>query len=156
ALAYYYQYYARRAHLILVGACDPELAGYREDLRREVRRQRLLGLVHFAGKVSPQRLKTYYRHASVFVCASEHEGFCVPLVEAMYYRIPIVAYGSSGIPLTLGDAGLVWPTAEPALFAESIREIEDNPISREALVEGQWQRFQSHFTSQAITRRLEE
>jgi glycosyltransferase involved in cell wall biosynthesis len=156
ALAYYYRYYVRRAHLILVGGCDPELADYREDLRREVRRQRLLGLVHFAGKVSPRRLKTYYTHASAFVCTSEHEGFCVPLVEAMYYRIPIVAYGSSGISLTLGDAGLVWPTPEPALFAESIREIEDNPGTREALVEGQWRRFQSHFTSQAITRRLEE
>jgi glycosyltransferase involved in cell wall biosynthesis len=156
ALAHYVHYLARPAHLVLVGGFDHGLDDYREDLRYEIQRHRLQGLVHFPGKVSPRRLKTYYAHAQVFVCASEHEGFCVPLVEAMYYRIPIVAYGSGAIPQTLGGAGLVWETPAPAVLAESIRQIEEHADVREALVQSQWQRYQAHYTPAAIGRRLEE
>jgi glycosyltransferase involved in cell wall biosynthesis len=125
-------------------------------LRDEVRRHRLQGWVHFRGKVMDRQLKTYYTFASAFVCASEHEGFCVPLVEAMYYGIPIVAYGSSAVAETLGDAGLVWQTPSPALFAESIRQISERPEIRATLVQSQRRRFACQFTTAAIERRLAE
>jgi glycosyltransferase involved in cell wall biosynthesis len=149
-LAYYRRYLNGQAHLHLVGIFLPGLNKYRDELEREVRRHRLQGRVHFAGRVSNRQLKTYYAHTSVFVCASQHEGFCVPLAEAMYFGVPIVAYGGSAVAGTLDEAGLVWEMAAPALLAESIRLIDERPDVREALVQRQRERFTTHFTIEAI------
>jgi glycosyltransferase involved in cell wall biosynthesis len=155
-LAYYHHFLGGQAHLVLVGSMDPGLNDYHQELSDEVRRHRLQDWVHFRGKVMDRQLRTYYTHASAFVCASEHEGFCVPLVEAMYYGIPIVAYGSSAVAETLGDAGLAWETPSPALFAESIRQIHEHPEICATLVRSQRRRFAAHFTTAAIERRLAE
>ncbi len=61
--------------------------------------------VTLTGGVSPAELAAYYRAADVFVVCSEHEGFCVPLLEAMHHGVPIVAFASTAVPETLGDAG---------------------------------------------------
>src|SRR5205807_250790 len=134
ALAYYRRYLGGDADLYLVGGFDVGIPGYLEELHTEVRRHSLQDFVHLTGKVTARQLKTYYAGASVFLCASEHEGFGVPLVEAMYYGVPIVAYGGSAVGETLGDAGLTWETPQPSLLAESIREIDDSPELRQLLV----------------------
>jgi glycosyltransferase involved in cell wall biosynthesis len=156
ALAYYRHHLAGQAHLVLVGGLNPGLNNYCEELHEEARRHRLHDYVHFAGRVSNRQIRTYYTHASIFLCASEHEGFCVPLTEAMYYGIPVVAYGGSAVADTLGDTGLVWEAPTPAVFAESIREIEARPGLREALTRNQRARFDAHFAINVIERRLDE
>jgi glycosyltransferase involved in cell wall biosynthesis len=78
------------------------------------------GAVIFAGGVPDEQLKAYYLAADLFLLTSEHEGFCVPLIEAMAMKVPIVAYGSSAVPATIGEAGLVWPERNPYLLAASI------------------------------------
>jgi glycosyltransferase involved in cell wall biosynthesis len=112
--------------------------------------------VHFAGKVSNQQLKTYYAYAGTFLCASEHEGFCVPLVEAMYYGVPIVAYGGSAVGETVGDAAVVWGRPAPGLMAQSIRLLEDRPDWRHTIIAQQRARYESHFTTAALERQLEQ
>ena len=57
------------------------------------------------------------------MCASEHEGFCVPLVEAMGHGLPVVAYGVAAVPETVGDAGLVLPDKEPLRFAAAVHRV---------------------------------
>jgi glycosyltransferase involved in cell wall biosynthesis len=156
AFAWYRHYRAGQARLLLVGHYDPGLIHYRMELEEQIRRLRLTGLVHFLSKVSNAALRALYEQASVFVCASEHEGFCVPLVEAMYFGVPIVAYGGSAVGYTLGDAGLAWPTPSPAVLAESFRFIEEQPQARAALVAGQRERFDSQFRIEAIGARFEE
>lgn len=81
-----------------------------------------LGLndVYFTGHIRFDQILAYYQIADVFVCLSEHEGFCVPLVEAMYFGIPIVAYRSSAIADTLGGGGLITDDKDPKLVAEMI------------------------------------
>jgi len=61
--------------------------------------------VAFPGRVTQRELVTYYRLAHVYLCMSEHEGFCVPLVEAMHFGVPVIAYSAGAVPETLGDAG---------------------------------------------------
>ena len=60
----------------------------------------------FTGPVPDAELAAYYRHAAVYVSLSEHEGFCVPLIEAMAADVPVLAYAAAAVPDTLGGAGV--------------------------------------------------
>jgi len=91
--------------------------------------------VVFTGKVSEAALKAYYLLAHVFVITSHHEGFCVPLIEAMSMKIPIVAYGKTAIPETVGKVGLVWEECDPQLIAASINKIAQEESLRLTLGE---------------------
>ena len=84
------------------------------------------------GSVAPEELEAYYRAADVFVCASDHEGFCVPIVEAMAHDLPVVAYGAAAVPETVQDAGLLLESKEPLLFAAAVhRVVEDDQLRRQ-------------------------
>jgi L-malate glycosyltransferase len=119
-LAVYRREYNPDARLLIVGKEDEPLQSYSQYLRQMVSRLDLDGSVVFAGCVSDEQLKAYYLAADFFVLTSEHEGFCVPLVEAMAMKVPIIACASSAIPSTVGKAGLVWPDRHPYVLAESI------------------------------------
>jgi len=72
----------------------------------------------FVGSVPDDELGVYYRTASAYVSLSEHEGFCVPLVEAMATDVPILAYGAAAVPETLGGAGLCFTPKDLEYAAE--------------------------------------
>jgi len=63
--------------------------------------------VHITGHVHTDELMSYYNLADIFICMSEHEGFCIPLLESMYFKIPIIAYESTAIPETLNGCGIL-------------------------------------------------
>jgi len=88
--------------------------------------------------------------ANAFVLTSEHEGFCVPLVESMAMKVPIVAYASTAIPGTVGGAGLVWRERNPFLLAESIDFlVRDTDLSESLGLMG-WRRYEQLFTNLKI------
>ena len=87
-----------------------------------------------AGSVSEVELEGLYRSADVFVCLSEHEGFCVPLLEAMAHGVPVVALGAAAVPETLGDAGLVLGSKRPGLVAEAVARVVGDGGLRARLV----------------------
>jgi len=128
-LAVYRRLYHPAARLWLVGSplgdqYGPALAGFVHDLHLD-------GAVTVTGSVSPAELEAYYRAADVFVCASDHEGFCVPLVEAMGHGVPVVANGVAAIPETVGSAGLVLPDKHPLPFAAAVhRVVTDQDLRR--------------------------
>ncbi|MGH9108347.1 MAG: glycosyltransferase family 4 protein [Acidimicrobiales bacterium] len=120
-LAVYRRLYDPRARLHLVGSplgerYGPALAAFVHDLGLEA-------AVSVTGSVSEAGLEAYYRAADVFVCASDHEGFCVPLVEAMGHHVPVVAYGVTAVPETVGDAGLLLAGKEPLRFAAAVARV---------------------------------
>lgn len=94
------------ARLILVGAWNGAEA-YVAGLLAMAAGLGLGEHVVLAGHVSDGALLSYYQSADLFVSASEHEGFCVPMVEAMSLGVPIIARASTAIPETLGDAGIL-------------------------------------------------
>ena len=112
-LYHYYGKYNAKSRLFLVGKC---LESYRDKLEEYIR---VLGLrnVIFTGHVKFQEILAYYSLSDVFVCMSEHEGFCVPLVEAMYFGLPIVAAPHAAIPSTLGGSGILLDESSPLLAA---------------------------------------
>jgi glycosyltransferase involved in cell wall biosynthesis len=100
-----------RARLLLAGSSD-QFESYRDSLHALVA---ALGAddVHLLGQVTNEELTALYDVADLFLCASEHEGFCVPLVEAFYKRIPVVAYAAAAVPATLDGGGLVFRRHDP-------------------------------------------
>ncbi len=90
------------------------------------------------GSVEPGELVAYFRHATLFATASEHEGFCIPLLEAMGFDLPVVARDFAAIPETLGGAGFVLPAdAGPVLLAEAMAEvIEDDGLRKRLVARG--------------------
>lgn len=121
AFAYYRAFVDPHAHLTLVGRSSS--ARYRDALGDYVRELGLESVVTFADSVTPGALTAHYQYADVFVCLSEHEGFCVPLLEAMYHQLPVVAFDAAAVPATLGPAGVVLPTKAPAFVAETVARV---------------------------------
>ena len=72
----------------------------------------------FTGPVPDEDLAAFYRWADAYVSLSEHEGFCVPLVEAMATDVPVVAYAAGAVPETLGGAGLLFSPKDLEFAAE--------------------------------------
>ena len=121
--------YDPAARLHLVGS--PLGETYEPALRAFVTELGLDDAVNFAGSVSEAELEAYLQAADVFVCASDHEGFCVPLTEAMGHGVPIVAYGVTAVPETVGDAGLLLPDKSPLRFAAAVgRVLSDSSLRR--------------------------
>ena len=93
--------------------------------------------VHFIGHVSDEELVALYDVADVFLCASEHEGFCVPIVEAFYKQVPVIAYAATAVPSTMDGAGVLFDDKDPMHVAALIDAVVSNASLRDAIVDGQ-------------------
>lgn len=133
AFAAYRHAYEPGARLRLVGQSSS--SHYDAALRSFAYELGLRDAVHFTGGVSDGALAAHYATADVFVCLSEHEGFLVPLLEAMHYEIPIVAYARSAVPETLGDGGLALPRRDAATVAAAVHRVVSDRQVRDSLVE---------------------
>lgn len=100
--------------------------------------------VFLTGNVKFEDLLAYYKIADVFISMSEHEGFCVPLVEAMYFKVPIIAYNSTAIPDTLNHAGILINKKKYIEIAEMIELIVKDHDLQTRLIDGQTRRLK-HF-----------
>lgn len=121
SFACYQKKYGNQARLILVGSYSEEDKYYIE--LRKLENELNVKNVIFTGHISFADILAYYKVADVFLCLSEHEGFCVPLVEAMYFNVPIIAYASSAIPDTLGGAGVLLESKEPERVAIALKQL---------------------------------
>jgi L-malate glycosyltransferase len=98
--------------------------------------------VIFPGHISFQEILGFYKVASVFVCMSEHEGFCVPLVESMLFKVPIIAYDSTAIPETMGQSGIVVSEKNYQTIAELINLVVTDQELREKIIKAQLKRLE--------------
>lgn len=96
----------------------------------------------FTGPVPDEDLAAFYRWSDVYVSLSEHEGFCVPLVEAMAADVPIVAYAAGAVPETLGGAGLLFAPKDLEVAAELLGSVVYDRDVRAGVLEGQRRRLQ--------------
>lgn len=131
----YKQYYDPAAKLFLVGGYSDGDAYY-QRLSNYVG---ALGVedVRFTGHIPFKDILAYYTIADAVVCMSEHEGFCVPLVEAMLFDVPVVAYDACAVGDTLGAGGLLLPEKDPLLVAGAIDKIVRDGDLRQAIRKGQ-------------------
>jgi glycosyltransferase involved in cell wall biosynthesis len=132
AFAVYRQTFDPAARLRLVGATSS--AAYESALHRFAEALGIHRAVDFVGDVSDAVHGAHFRAADLYVSVSEHEGFGVPLLEAMHHRLPVLAFGAAAVPETIGAGGLCLTSKAPATVATAAhRVIADAPL-REALV----------------------
>ncbi len=118
--------------MLLVG--QNRFARYADAISAQIRELNI-HYVHVMGSVDDEVLAAMFRRAMAFVTASEHEGFCVPLLEAMAFDVPVVARACAAIPETVGDAGLLLPPwAGSELIGEAIARVIDDSALRDDLV----------------------
>jgi glycosyltransferase involved in cell wall biosynthesis len=132
AFAVYRRLFDADATLTLVGGSAAPR--YEQALRALVDELELEGSVQFAGTIPLGQLLALYRTADVLVCLSEHEGFCVPVVEAMALGVPVVAFAAAAIPDTVGDAAVLLDDKDPLLVACAVDRVVSDPALRGELV----------------------
>ena len=93
--------------------------------------------VHFLGHVSNEQLSAMYDIADLFLCASEHEGFCVPLIEAFYKGVPVLAYAATAVPATMDGAGVLYESKDAGETARLMDAILGDPAVQDAIVQSQ-------------------
>lgn len=109
----------------------------------------------FTGPVPDDDLAAFYRWADAYVSLSEHEGFCVPLVEAMAADVPVLAYAAGAVPETLGGAGVLFSPKDLELAAETLGMLVYDRPFRDQVIAGQRQRLQD-FSPARIEARLND
>src|SRR5205807_1765752 len=142
----------RTAHLYLVGPTAMS-AGYLDRVRGNIRKLGLDGAVTLTGSVTVEQLVAYYRGATAFLTLSEHEGFCVPLLEAMRSDLPVVANAAAAIPETLGDGGILLENKTPEAVAAQLERVVGDAALRKDLIEKGRRRFEA-FSRAHVAERL--
>ena len=154
AFAEYLDHCEPDARLLVVGSEDARLARYTEALHVRRRALDLEAHVRFLDNVDDGRLKAAYLGADALISLSAHEGFCVPLVEAMALGVPVIALDRGAQTWTVGDAGLVWDAADPALIAASVARLRTDAHLRGALRERGFERVAQAFAPAVLEARL--
>jgi glycosyltransferase involved in cell wall biosynthesis len=131
----YHTLHNPRSRLLIVGS----YGGYERYLASLHQLAAALGArhLHFVGHVSDAELVAFYDVADLFLCASEHEGFCVPLVEAFYKQVPVLAYAATAVPDTMDGAGVLYDDKDPREVAALMEAIVSNDTLQEAIVRAQ-------------------
>lgn len=150
----------RQSRLLLVGSHEgferyvAGLKGLLEDLGQHN--------VLFTGRVGNEELAAFYDTADVFLCASEHEGFCVPLIEAFHKDVPVVAFAAAAVPSTMDGGGVLYDTKDPIRVAALLDTVLSDPALQEAIARGQREALQRlrakgfsrmllHYVEQSLT-----
>jgi glycosyltransferase involved in cell wall biosynthesis len=131
----YHVVFNPRSRLLIVGA----QGGFERYLASLHQLARALGAshIHFVGHVSDEELAAFYDVADLFLCASEHEGFCVPIVEAFYMQVPVLAYAATAVPATMDGAGVLFDTKDPLQVARLMDAMLSDPALRGRIVNSQ-------------------
>ncbi len=151
---HYKRYVDEQYRFIFVGRTDATPKYYAAIQAMIERYDMPPGRFIFTGPVPDLDLATYYRMATVYISLSEHEGFCVPLLEAMAADVPVMAYASTAVPDTLGGAGVQFAPKDLEHAAELLGELAYNDSLRAQVIAGQRRRL-ADFGDHRIRRELE-
>jgi glycosyltransferase involved in cell wall biosynthesis len=144
-----------QARLILIGyAADTD--PYYIHLMNTIERFHLQPYVVMPGHVNEAQLMAYYRTADVFWSMSEHEGFCVPLIEAMWFNLPVLAYGCTAIPETMGQAGIqLTDKTDLVRVAAVAKVLAHDPRLRSSVIAAQQQQRLT-FSVESVYQKLDQ
>lgn len=140
AFYWYHKTINAQSRLVLVGS-ERSCPRYSAMLRMLVGDFDLAN-VCFEGFASPEGLPSYYRSASVYVSTSDHEGFCLPLLEAMHGGVPVVAQEVGGVPEAMAGAGVLYRDLSPAEIAALVHRVLSDPALKNEVLASQEKRME--------------
>jgi glycosyltransferase involved in cell wall biosynthesis len=141
------------ARLLLPGSWEGT-EEYARHIRSEIGNRNLEDVVWLPGKISAAELAACYRSSSALLCASEHEGFCAPLIEAMTFDLPVVAFNAAAITETLGQAGILLDTKDPETWSEVLTELRESSEFRDSVLHLQRNRLSEFHVDRSRLRLL--
>jgi L-malate glycosyltransferase len=144
----YKKYFDQDARLFLVGSYN-RMERYHEQLRGLVRQ---FGIedVNITGHVPFDDILAYYKNADFFLNMSEHEGFCVPILEAMKFKIPILAYKEAAVPETMGNGGVLFLEKDYSSIAALIKVLKNDTKLQKQIIDNQEERLKYFSKENAI------
>lgn len=149
----YKKLYDPLARLFLVGSYS-ESDLYYQSLQAYIERLGAKDVI-LPGHIKFDEVLAYYHLADAFVSMSDHEGFGVPLVEAMCFDIPVIAKNTSAVPDTLGGSGLLLPNKDPSFAAAAINKVMTDRSFKAQLIAGQQKRL-ADFSYESVKVRFEK
>ena len=152
AAAWYRDHISDKIRLVIIGGIKESFA---KKLHALVKKLNMEKHVLFTGKISNEELCTWYGLCDAVLSLSEHEGFCVPLIEGMIFDKPVIAYAGGAVPETLGKAGVLLREKKPELVANTINETLTNELLLETLRKERQQRLKE-LSYEALVKRLKE
>jgi|LSQX01.2.fsa_nt_gb glycosyltransferase involved in cell wall biosynthesis len=136
--------------LRIVGKFDDGLRGYNEEILNRISEYGLEENVQFIGEINNSTLLSYYLGSDFFICASEHEGFCVPIIESQFFELPIIARRTSAIPETIGKNQILLHE-DAKEYAAAINILYNNRQYIQYLRQNGLNNYRSRFTQESIT-----
>ncbi len=152
-IAKYINMYDRNIQLNIVGGLDEGLSLYISEIKHMISSYDLNDIIHIKNKISFEELHTYFNYSHIFLLMSEHEGFCVPILEAQMHNLPIIAINTTAISETIGEEQLVFTEINYSEFAASIHVLLNNNTYRNYLVE-HGQKNLSRFSNKIIEKKF--
>ena len=134
---------------------DESLAEYNDEIEEYLTRYRLREQVSFVGEMTDEKMAAYYLGCDFFVCVSEHEGFCVPILEAQYFGLPIVALDVCAVPDTGGDGQILLEKDEKK-FAAALRVLGTDKKGYEYVRNKGFENIQTRMAYATIKETFEE
>ncbi len=151
---YYYRKISNNAVLIFVGN-HSDYSEYYSELLSKLMDLKCKNNVVFTDKVENSELYTYYQIAKAFLCMSEHEGFCIPLLESMNFEIPTIAYDASAVSATMGGSGVLFYEKDIPTIAELLNVVIKNVKVRGEIISKQ-NLWIKNFTENAIKDKIDK
>ena len=140
-----------KSWLILAGGYA-EMDSYYKKLQEKIKEEKIENVL-FTGHIRFEELIAYYRSADVYLCLSEHEGFCVPLLEASFFEIPIIAYDMAAVPETLAGAGVLLKDKTSKRVSAEIEKVVTDEDWKKQLIAREKERL-TFFSEQNVQDKL--
>ena len=129
----YFELYGANACLTIAGAVSPNFKGYQTQIESLARSLGIDHMLRIVKGIDECQLLTYLRHTTAFLLTSEHEGFCVPVVEAQLFGLPVLALANTAITDTVGPDQLTFSQPNYDLFAAAAHRIHQDESLRQLL-----------------------
>lgn len=151
-----YQYcknYDRNIKLRIIGKSEAVMNPYFALIESKIKEYDLREQIEFIGEVTDETLAAYYKNSDALVCCSAHEGFCVPVVEAQYFGLPVIALRYCAVPETVGEEQLLLEY-DPLAFAAAIHSVCTNDSYSKWLADRGRKNFETRFSYSVIEKKF--
>jgi glycosyltransferase involved in cell wall biosynthesis/GT2 family glycosyltransferase len=155
-LVYFFNFYLKNinpdSHLYIAGGGHEK---YVSRLKKIIQKLGIEKEITITGKITDEELYSYYRIANLYLSMSEHEGFGVPLVEAMIFNIPVVAYSCTAIPETIGITDCLFDNKNFNQISDIIEKLRSDEIFRQSIIKKQEQSL-TRYSAESVKKAFEE